>query len=183
MHGCRHPRRSSTGPAFVLVSVLALLALACFAAAPAGADGTVYEPETTTVPGETKPPKATNKSKDGSSDPGAKGSKAQAGGGGSEDKGGSSGGSSPQADDGGDSGQGSPGNGSDGAGNGMKAEKMPIKSETLKPVAAVTPEDDSSSPLVPILIVIAALAAVSIVAVVVRQRRHGDGGPTSPDPS
>ena len=58
-------------------------------------------------------------------------------------------------------------------------------SRLSRPATQTTSDDSSSSPLVPILIAIAALAAISIGAVVIRQRRQrrSPGGQVSPKAS
>lgn len=186
MHGSCHPRRRSARPGLVLVSVLALLAFACFPAASV-AQGTVYEPESPTIPDTPKPkPKPTNNPDKGSSDEEAEKSDSPAGGGGSGSGGGSTGGSSPETGSDGGTDQGSQGGGSKAGGDISQAEPLNTADGSgNKPVATETASDDggSSSPLVPILIAIAVLAAISIAAVVIRQRRRGPGTPVSPNAS
>jgi cobalamin biosynthesis Mg chelatase CobN len=157
--------------------VLVVLAFACFPVVVQAE--TVYEPEQTTIPVETKPThhKATNNSSDKSSE--AHSSAAP----GSGDSGGTGTGSSGEGSsggtgNGGGSSQTSLGNGPQGTGSGNGKDSLALKD--AKP-AGESSGDDGSSPLVPILIAIAVLAAISIGAVVMRQRRQGDsGGQASP---
>lgn len=178
MRGIPHPGRRSARPVFALLSVLGLLACACFPIAAQA--GTVYEPEPTTIPNEPKPnhPKATNNPPDESSEAQSSESPGTGESSGGTGGGSSGGGSSADTGNGGGTGQGNQGNGSQ-AGNGSQdGQNSPVKVEENKPVStAPASSDDSSSPLVPILIAIAALAAISIGAVVIRQRRQGHGGP------
>src|SRR6201991_3153816 len=178
----RHRRRSGR-PAFALLSVLALLACACFPVA-AQAE-TVYESEETTIPGETKPshPKPKNNSADESSP--AESSTAP----GAVDNSGGTGigsGVVSEADTGVATGKAEDrGQGNQAAGSQQnKAQpKKVADNEPLPGNAATAPADDDSgsSPLVPILIAVAVLAAISIGALVVRQRRQGRGpGQISP---
>lgn len=187
MHRTRHPRGlARTQPALLLVSVLALLALACV---PALAQAeTVYETEKTNIPEESKPthhkPKnnpetesssATASNKGGG---GPNGGNSNGSGSGNASEGGASG-----AGDGGSKGQGNPGSGSSTqSGTGGNQGNTPAvegNTEVGKPASA-SHDSGSSSPLVPILIAIAVLAAISIGAVVYRQRRGRPGSPVSP---
>src|SRR5215213_8658072 len=194
MHRPRHRHRSSARSFVSLLSVLALLAMACFpVVAQADSVGSVYENEPPDVPSEEKPPKKHN-----TDDPNADASKNPGGGAtapddsetgeDSENTGGvvaggdqnSGGGTDGKAGDDGGNGQRNPGNGSNGSQKVALGEGSPV------PLAAETADDGgSSSPLIPILIAIAALAAISIGAVVVRQRRQrgGSGGQVSPKAS
>jgi cobalamin biosynthesis Mg chelatase CobN len=160
--------------------VLALLASACLFPAVAQAE-TVYDPEPTTIPGETKPkhPKPKDNSS-GGAEAGASGSESTAApagsGGGSSGGDGSSVGTSASTDTGKDTGQGNRGNGV------AKGDSAAKPREGISPAATVETSDDGSSPLVPILIAVAVLAAISIGAVVARRRR-GLGGSVSPKAS
>ena len=188
MNRTPHPHGQSLGrPVAALVSVLALLAFACF---PVVAQAeTVYESEHTNLPGgsgndPTIPQK--NTGPDGSS-PGADASNAPDGNGGSGQPGDESSGSQGGASGGGN--PGSPGGGGDAqgkAGDGANgAQNQGGKLQPLQEINASTPttaDDDSSSPLVPILIAVAVLAAISVGAVLARQRR-GSGSPVSPKAS
>ncbi len=186
MHGMRrHPSRNSGLPSFVLLSVLALLALACF---PILAQAEVqYEDEAPSV--KVPPKKAVHHSepKAKSSDAESGGSNAPGGSGGSNG-GSSTGGSSsgtgdnPSTGGGSGTGQGASGNSPTGTGKGNPAGSGQSGSQVAKQEAS----DDSSSPVVPILIAVAVLAAISVGAVIYRQRRQdGDDGPkvSSPEPS
>jgi len=165
--------------------MLALLAFACFPVL-AQAEETVYETESTTLPGDTvKSPTHHKNPHPSESSPPANASGSPEGRGSetsspeqSESQTGPSSGSNPSSPGGGGQGQGGEGNA---AGN--AANKPAPKVQTAKPVANSTEADNgSSSPLVPILIAVAVLAAISIGAVLVRQRR-GSGGSFSPKAS
>jgi cobalamin biosynthesis Mg chelatase CobN len=178
MHRTPHPHGRSLGRhAVALVSVLALLAFACF---PVLAQAeSVYETEPTTLPHETvKAPTEHNNPHHSESSPQANASGTPGGGGGSEEPGSEGSGSQSGASKQGGSGT-SGGGGQahskqvNGAGNG--GAKPAGNVQTAKPVANTTEADNgSSSPLVPILIAVAVLAAISIAAVLVRQRRGSD---------
>jgi cobalamin biosynthesis Mg chelatase CobN len=190
MHGTRrHPARSSGRPAFLLLSVLALLAMACFPGLAQAEESVhpVYEPEVPKVTGHTNPPKkdksqAEASNNGGATVPGNSGTTGETDGSGSEDEGASVGGGNPGSGGDGGTGQGSPGNGSKGdakqAGNGK-----PPASQEGRPARAETSSDDSSSPAIPILIAIAALAAISIGGLLYRQRRQRTGTSVSPKAS
>lgn len=174
MFGSRQPRGWAR-PALALFSVLALLAFACFPALIQAA--TVYDPEQTTLPGQTKPE---HQSKNSSSE----NPEAEASGSGVVNNHDGSGGGSP---DGGTSPEqgGSPG--SKGGANGGNPGKGSAAGEnpagqgktSVEAAPASTSDDGGSSPLIPILIAIVVLAAVSIGVVVARKRR-GLGDPVSP---
>lgn len=188
MNRTPHPHGQSLGrPAVALVSVLALLAFACF---PVVAQAeTVYEPEDTNLSnGGGNPPTIPHKNTgSGGSSPGADASDARDGDGGSGQpsdessgsQGGASGGGNPSSPGGGGDAKGKAGEGGTGAGGKPVGNLQDL--ETLQP-ASSTAEDDSSSPLVPILIAVAVLAAISVGAVLARQRR-GSGSPVSPKAS
>jgi cobalamin biosynthesis Mg chelatase CobN len=161
--------------------VLALLAFACF---PALAQAeTVYEIESTNLPGDgAGKPSIQHKNPDSSeSSPKARSSSPD---GGTEQPGEESlqGGAStgnPSTPGGVGTAQGKDGKGAN------VANKQPGGTvQDAKPLATTTDasDDDSSSPLVPILIAVAVLAAISIGAVLYRQRR-GDGSRFSPNAS
>lgn len=189
MNRTPHPHGQSLGRSVAaLVSVLALLAFACF---PVVAQAeTVYESEDTNLPGgsgnaPTIPHKNTGP---GGSSPGADASNASDGDGGSGQpgdessgsQGGASGGGNPGSPGGGSDAQGKAGDGANGAQNqaGGKLQSL----EALNASAPANSDDGSSSPLVPILIAVAVLAAISVGAVLARQRR-GSGSPVSPKAS
>lgn len=188
MRGSCHPHRRSARPGLVLVSVLALLAFACFPAISV-AEGTIYDPEPTTIPNtpKPKPDKPTNNGKGGSSDEEAeKSNDTPVSGGVDDEEGGSTGGSSPDTGEGGGTGQSNQGDGSKGNADISSAQPVQEAPQTeATPVSNQTSSDDggSSSPLVPILIALAALAAVSIGVVVLRNRRSGSDGPVAPKAS
>ena len=180
MNGSRRHRRSSARPALVLLSVLALLASACFPMAVHAA--TVYDPESTTIPGEVKPEhqKPKNNSSEEEARASDSGSPAGSGGSGNGSSGNGSSADRKSASTGGGEGTGqvSPGNGS------PSAHNSPADPAGTAGTGA-TADDGGSSPLVPILIAIAVLAAISVGAVVARKRRQqrGLGDPISPKAS
>jgi hypothetical protein len=177
-------RRGSGRPAFALLSVLALLALACFPVLAQAEEsiGPVYDPAVPKVQGQTKQnketgPTAKDSSKDGATAPVGGGT-----GGGDSGSGDPSGNSNPSTPGGTDAGQDKSGNTSPAVkGQGSQQPKI----SQGQPPASESAADDSSSPLVPILIAIAALAAISIGVIVIRQRRQRDapGAPVSPKAS
>lgn len=185
MHRTPHPHGPSLGrPAVALVSVLALLAFACF---PVLAQAeTVYENESTTLPGSGGGKSPTQKNPvSHESSPGAHSSGAPGGNGGSESTPGSSQSQNTASKEGNPStpgGGGQPqGKEAKGASGGKKQAGGGV--QHAKPLATTTSaDDDSPSPLVPILIAVAVLAAISVGAVLVRQRR-GSGGLFSPKAS
>lgn len=187
----RQRGRNSARSVASLLSVLVLVALACFPVlAHAASEIPQYETEVPTTRGHKHPPTHSGNPPDtdeSHSNGGATASDSgQAGtpGSGSSSGGSSSGGASanagnnPSTASGGGNGQGSPGNGAT-AGDkpGTLTQAQPANSN------ASSSDDGGSSPLVPILIAIAALAAISIGAVVIRQRRQGPGSPISPEAS
>jgi cobalamin biosynthesis Mg chelatase CobN len=184
MHGMRrHPSRSSAQPVFALLSVLALLAFACFPvlAQAEESSGTQYETAVPTVTGHTTPPKGGGTSAHTSNTP--NGGTTGGGTSGSESSGGPSSGTNPSTAGSGGTGQSNPGNGSTGThpqGNAGLSNGSQVGGSGQQ-----TSADDSSSPLVPILIAIAALAAISIAVVVIRQRRQrrSPGAQVSPKAS
>jgi cobalamin biosynthesis Mg chelatase CobN len=170
MNGMRHRLAPRAGrPIFGLVSVLALLALACFPVlAQADSSEAQYEdaPDTATggkISTRTDPPAGAssndggNRASNGSTTPNA------SDGGSSEDEASTdTGGAAGKG--GGDKGQGS----RDDAAVGKKTSPAPSVGNSLQ-------GSDDSSPLVPILIAIVVLAAISVGMVVMRQRRQSDG--------
>ena len=177
MHRTPHPQGPSLGrPAVALVSVLALLAFACF---PVLAQAeTVYENESTTLPGGSadktptqhkNPDSPESSPKAHASEPADDGGTEQPNGESSEQDGASTG--NPSTPNGGGVAQGKDGEGA------KVANKQPGGGvQNAKPLATTTSaDDDSSSPLVPILIAVAVLAAISVGAVLYRQRRGSDG--------
>src|SRR6478752_2161826 len=184
MLGSRHPRgRSSARPAFALLSVLAVLAMALFPglAQAEESSGIQYESEVPTVPHHessnipsAKPPGGSN---NGGSGPGATSSNSPNGGGtgngNSSTGGGAHSGQTNQASPGGNGN----GNGGSKTAGGNVGESQQVATPG-QPVSESS--EGSSSPLVPILIAIAVLAAISIGAFYYRQRQQE---PDSPDSS
>lgn len=183
MHRTPHPQGPSLGrPAVALVSVLALLAFACFPALALAE--TVYENESTTLPGggAGKTPTQHKNTDSPEKDPKAHASENPDNGGTAQPNGESSEQSpstgNPSTPNGGGEAQ-----GKDAKGANVANEKPGGGVQNAKPLATTTSsEDDSSSPLVPILIAVAVLAAISVGAVLYRQRR-GSGGRISPNAS
>jgi cobalamin biosynthesis Mg chelatase CobN len=179
----RRPRaRSSARPAFALLSVLAVLAIACFPGLAQAEDnsGIQYETDVPTVPKD-ESSNIPSKNKSGGTDAPseseseASNSNTETGGatGGSDDSGqggGTPSGQSSQA--GGGDGQNAKNGSQDSAGNINAAQPLEVAP------AAETESDGGSSPLVPILIAVAVLAAISIGYFLYRQRRD-PGSPVS----
>jgi hypothetical protein len=168
--------RGLSRPSLALVSVLVLLAFACF---PVFAEANPnYEVESPNLPGGGggHPSTSTHANNPGGSEssPGAKQSIAggETGGGetgnshhrSSNSQGGPSGGNNPSSPGGGGEGQGHQGNG------GTKGQNPSNGVQMGEPKSSVS-DSGGSSPLVPILIAVAVLAAISVGAVLVRQRR------------
>lgn len=173
MFGSRQPRGWAR-PAPALFSVLVLLAFAFFPALVQAE--TVYEPEQTTIPGQTKPEHQSKNSSMENPEANASGSGVVNNHGGSG--GGPSGGASPQQG----ASPGSEGGANPGSpGKGSSADKNPggQGKGSVGGAPASTSDDGGSSPLIPILIAIVVLAAISIGVVVARKRR-GLGDPVSP---
>ena len=177
-----HPQGPSLGrPAVALVSVLALLAFACF---PVLAQAeTVYEHESTTLPGGgAGKPSTQHKNPDSSESSPKVQSSSRDGGTEQPDE------ESSQAGGASTSNPSTPGGvggaqGKDGKGAKVANKQSGGTVQDAKPLATTTAaDDDSSSPLVPILIAVAVLAAISVGAVLYRQRR-GDGSRFSPNAS
>jgi cobalamin biosynthesis Mg chelatase CobN len=172
------------GRSVLALSVLALLAFACFPLlAQADSSGIQYTdaPPTATgkhtIPTQSEPPAHSSK-KSGGATAGNSG--------GSSEEGSSAGGSS--SNNGGGSGTAkNAGNGQQGssgsAPGGVGKAANPSQSAAVDGEPASSQSDSGSSPLVPILIAIAVLAAISIGAVIVRQRRRAAGGSVSPEAS
>ncbi len=187
MSRTRPPRaRSSALPVGVLVSVLAVLALAVAPglAQAREASELQYEPEVPTVPSETNTGGGTHSGGSGGGNGGG-----NAGISNSPEGNGSGSGSGQGAGGGSHTGQsnqapnaesGKPGSGSGGAGGkvGPGQEVKPGDNSAGSPG-----DESSSSPLAPILIAIVVLAAISIGAYYYRQRRQGAGSSVSPKAS
>ncbi len=191
MHRSRRLRRSSARPSFALLSVLALLALACFPVfAHADSAGSVYEPEIPHAGNEGKTPTVKHETTNNNN---SQAESSNTGGAGPSESGGSGPTSGSESSSGGSS-KDNPSTGKDGgtgqgnSGNGPTAQQSGGSLSPNKAVSAPTEgttSGSSSSPLIPILIAIAALAAISIGAVMVRQRRQrrAGGGQISPKAS
>jgi cobalamin biosynthesis Mg chelatase CobN len=185
----RLPRaRSSVRPGFSLLSVLAVLAIACFPglAQAEESSGIQYETDVPTVPSQEGSNIPSTNGSGGSDAPGGPGAQASGSGApgdaGSGGSGGSNGGSGA---DKGQPNQGSGAGGGQGSGgvepaNGELKDAEPITSLSGTSVSST---DDGSSPLIPILIAAAVLAAISIGGFYYRQRRQGAGSPISPKAS
>ena len=183
MHRTLHPQGPSLGrPAVALVSVLALLAFACF---PVLAQAeTVYENESTTLPGGGAGKTPTQHKNPDSPESSPRAHDSTPDNGGTEQPNESSGQGpstgNPSTPNGGGVAQGKDGEGANVANNqpgGTVQDAKPLATTTT------SADDDSSSPLVPILIAVAVLAAISIGAVLYRQRRGNDSGRFSPNAS
>jgi hypothetical protein len=173
----RQGTRGSGRSALVLLSVLALLALACF---PVLAQADSVGPEyNTALPGDGGPTQNENIAKSSKS-PKSGGAEAPPTSGGAGEgyaeqaPPSSEGQGNPNADTGGGTSQGSPGKGN----NPPAGTKVHPSAPHVQSTPAAT-SDDGSSPLVPILIAAAVLAAISIAALLIRQRRQRDGSSPS----
>jgi cobalamin biosynthesis Mg chelatase CobN len=184
----RLPRdRSSARPVFALLSVLAVLAIACFPGLAQAEDnsGIQYESDVPTVPShESSNIPSKNKSggtkapSESESESEAKSSESSGGvaTGGSDDSG--QGGGTP-------SGQSNQAGGGDGQKAKNDAQNAGAGSiNAAQPLATTSDSagdtsDGGSSPLVPILIAVAVLAAISIGYFYYRQRRQGPGSTVS----
>jgi cobalamin biosynthesis Mg chelatase CobN len=179
MFGTRQASAPFPGRSIFALSVLALLALACFPVlAHADSSGIQYSdaPPTVTgknkIPTQSEPPAHSSKANGGATGAHNGGSSGGGSGNGSSSK---PGGAPGAANKGGTGQQGSPGQGSTGnPGSGSQAVPSNPTSSSQ--------DDSSSSPLVPILIAIAVLAAISIGVVMVRQRRRRNSSGVSVSP-
>ena len=167
------------GPlAFLLSSVLALLAFACFPVlAQADSAGAQYNPGINGPGGHPEENKKIAKKSESPNNGGASapvesdsGSTESGGGAYTEAPSSGSGGgaATAQKNDAG-TGQGKPENGSTPAAKANVQQTAPASSK------APASDDDGSSPLLPILIGVLVLAAISVGAFVIRQRRQRDG--------
>lgn len=183
----RHQARNSARSSFALLSVLALLALACFPvlAQAEDASGVQYETAVPTVTGHTTPPPKAPGGGTPANSSTANGGSTHTNASGSDSSGNPSGANgNPSTGSGSGTEQGSQSNGS--PANGKSSGQQGGSVSGGQPLSSSqTSSDDSSSPLIPILIAIAALAAISIGAVVIRQRRqrHSSGAQVSPKAS
>lgn len=183
MTGTRHLSDPILGRRTFVVSVLALLALACLPAlARADSSGVQYSDAPPTVTGGKVPKNQEPPAKTSTTDNG--GGSSQQGGGSSKsshssETGGSPGGSSSGS--GGGSGSPGGGGGAESGGQGKPAQgSAPPGTSTGSLEPASTKSGGGSSPLVPILIAIAVLAAISVGVVMWRRRRDAAGASVSP---
>jgi hypothetical protein len=171
----RQGTRGSGRSALVLLSVLALLALACFPILAQADSGTIeYDPA---LPSDGGAKQNENIAKSSES-PKSGGAEAPPSGGAGEGYAeqappSSEGQGNANTGTGGGTSQGSPDKGNNPPGG--------TKVQPAAPHAQSTPDssDDGSSPLVPILIAAAVLAAISIAALLIRRRRQRDGSSPS----
>lgn len=184
MSRTRHPRaRSSARPAFALLSVLAVLAIACFPGLAQAEEnsGIQYESEVPTVPSHQSSNIPSNNKSGGTDAPSQSESESEASSSGTPG-GGTGGGNSGQGG-GTPSGQSNQGGGGDGQTGKNGSQNAAGNINAAQPLnvapASETSSDGGSSPLVPILIAVAILAAASIGYYVYRQRRQGPGSSVS----
>jgi hypothetical protein len=171
----RQGTRGSGRSALWLLSVLALLALACFPVLAQADSGTIeYDPS---LPSDGGAKQNENIAKSSES-PNSGGAEAPPSGGTGE---GYAEQAPPSSEGQGDANAGTDGGKSQGSPD--KGNNPPGGTEVqpAAPNAQSTPDssDDGSSPLVPILIAAAVLAAISIAALLIRQRRQRDGAGAS----
>jgi cobalamin biosynthesis Mg chelatase CobN len=186
--GTRHRLAPQPGRSlFALMSVVALLALACFPVFAHAEDssGVQYSDNLPSAEGENhpvqhkRPPVAKAADNGGASAPtattGSPDSNDSTEGSSEEESSSAGGGVAANGNDRGDgTGQSSP------AGSANKAPGSKVQHGDQNASTPVSKSSDSgSSPLVPILIAILVLAAISVAVVMIRQRRQG-GGPTAP---
>jgi hypothetical protein len=170
----RQATRGSGRSTLSLLSVLALLALACFPVLAQADSGTIEYDPSLPSDGGAKQNENIAKSSESPKTGGAEAPpSAGTGEGYAEQAPPSSEGQGSYANPGGGTSQGSPDKGNNPPGE--------TKVQPAAPHAQSTPasSDDGSSPLVPILIAAALLAAISIAALVIRQRRQRDGSSPS----
>lgn len=180
----RHPAHGWGQSAFVLLSVLALLAFALFpVAASADSAGYEYENAVPTPTGEAHkaPTVVGGGGEDDKAHASSNGGVSPGGGSGSDSGGSSDGGNaSTPAGNGGSEDKGGNGSANPQHANGGKdAGGKQVASLKEVPSPSTEADDGGSSPVVPILIAIALLAAISI-GVVVWQRRRSDAPPITP---
>jgi cobalamin biosynthesis Mg chelatase CobN len=182
----RHHPTPRSGHSFLgLLSVLALLALACFVPmAQADSSGIEYRDATPSPTGEipTKEvPANISKNKGGTPNPGDSNNTGESQKDSSEEEANSGG---VPGTNGGGTNQGDPGTQQGNSGKLSPAGKLAVAKSLGKSPAGES-NDSGSSPLVPILIAIAAVMAIAIAVVVIRQRRQREGpdGHVSPEAS
>lgn len=167
--------RGSGRSALLLLSVLALLALACFPVLAQADSGTIqYDPSLPSPGGGAKQNENIAKSSESPKTGGAEAPPSTGTGEGYVEQAppSSEGQGNPNAGAERGPGQGSPDKGNNPPG-GTKVQ--PTTPQHVQPKAS----DDGSSPLVPILIAVAVLAAISIGALLIRQRRQRGGSSPS----
>jgi hypothetical protein len=174
----RQQTRGSGRSALVLLSVLALLALACFPVLAQADSGTIEYNPSLPSDGGAKQNENIAKSSESPKTGGAEAPPSTGAGEGYAEE-------APPSSEG----QGSNANTNTGTGGGTsqgspdKGNNPPAKTKVqpAAPHVQSTPasSDDGSSPLVAILIAAAVLAAISIAALVIRQRRQRDGSSPS----
>jgi cobalamin biosynthesis Mg chelatase CobN len=180
----RHHPTTRSGHSFLgLLSVLALLALACFVPmAQADSSGIEYRDATPSPTGEIPTKEApANISKNKGGAPGDSNNTGDSEKDSSEEEANSGG---VPGTNGGGTGQGNPGSQQGNPGKLSPAGKIALAKSLGKSPAGES-SDSSSSPLVPILIALAAVMAIAIAVVVIRQRRQrgGPDGHVSPEAS
>jgi cobalamin biosynthesis Mg chelatase CobN len=185
----RHHSPTRSGHSILgLLSVLALLALACFVpmaqAENYDSSGIEYRDAPPTATGQipTKEvPATTSKNKGGAQNPDNSNNTGESGKDSSEEEATSGG---VTGTNGGGTGQGNPGTQQGNPGKASQAAKLAVAKSLGKSPAGES-SDSGSSPLVPILIAIAAVMAIAIAVVVIRQRRQrgGPDGHVSPEAS
>jgi hypothetical protein len=171
----RHRTRGSGRSPLLLLSVLALLALACFPVLAQADSGTIEYDPSLPSDGGAKQNENIAKSSESPNSGGAEAPPSGGAGGGYGEQ------ASPSSEG---QGKGNAGNdGGTGQGSPDKGNNPPgeTKVQPAAPIAQSTPDssDDGSSPLVPILIALAVLAAISVAALMIRQRRQRDGSSPS----
>jgi cobalamin biosynthesis Mg chelatase CobN len=182
----RHHPTTRSGHSFPgLLSVLVLLALACFVPmAQADSSGIEYRDATPSPTGEIptkEAPAKISKNKGGPQSPGDSNNTGESEKDSSGEEANSGGVTGP---DGGGTNQGNPGSQQGNSGKLSSAGKIAL-AKSLGKAPADEGGDSGSSPLVPILIAIAAVMAIAIAVVVIRQRRQrgGPDGHVSPEAS
>jgi cobalamin biosynthesis Mg chelatase CobN len=184
----RHSPTRSGHSVLGLLSVLALLALACFVpmaqAENYDSSGIEYRDAPPTATGQipTKEVPANISKKNGEAQ--NPGSSNNTGGSEKDSSGEEAGSGGVTGTNGGGTGQGDPGTQQGNSGKLSPAGKIAV-AKSLGNGSADESSDSGSSPLVPILIAIAAVIAVAIAVVVIRQRRQRDSpdGHVSPEAS
>lgn len=193
--GTRHRLAPALGrPAVALMSVVVLLALACFPVLAHAEDssGVQYSDAIPKAEGENSPTQHNKrppiaKAADDGGAPAPEGTKGSQGSkestgvspeSESTEKNGGAAATNGNGGNGGGTAQGNPG----GSGNGNAKTPAHYSAQPFKGTSTSQSSDSGSSPLIPILIAILALAAISVAAVMIRQKRQRRG-PTTSAPS